>query len=188
MRHVSFDNDRSAEAVRPESCTTPASPFRRVGCMLLPAGAFAAIWWALNPGDPASWLIGAPAIVAATATALLIPRPPALPLAPWGALRFAGYFTVQTIVGATDVALRAFNPFARPEPGFMTWSTRLPDGTARLAFANAITLLPGTLTARMEGDRFTIHLLDTRADPAPQLAALETRIAAMFALETETKE
>jgi multicomponent Na+:H+ antiporter subunit E len=188
MRPVSFDTEPPAKIVRPKAFRKSPSAFRRVRCVLLPASAFSAIWWTLNPADPASWIIGAPAIIVATATALLIPQPTAPPLAPWGALQFAGFFVVQTVVGATDVALRAFNPFARPEPGFMTWTTRLPDGAARVAFANAITLLPGTLTAHMEGDRFTIHLLDTRTDPAPQLAVLEARVAAMFALDTETKE
>ncbi len=188
MRHATFDTAAPSDALRPDRSMGSAPATRQLPRVLVPAAAFTAIWWALNPGDPASWIIGAPAIVAATATGLLIPRPAAPPVSPRGALRFAGFFAIQTVVGATDVALRAFNPFARPQPGFMTWQTRLPEGAPRVAFANAITLLPGTLTARMEGDRFTIHLLDTRADPAPQLAALEARIAAMFALDTETQK
>ena len=188
MKHAKFDIEAPMDAVNADLLAGSRSAKHSARRAILPAVTLAAIWWALNPNDPTSWVIGAPAVVAATATVLLIPRPASPPIALGGALRFAGFFAVQTVVGATDVALRAFNPFAQPEPGFLTWQTHLPKGAPSVAFANAITLLPGTLTARIEGNTFTIHLRDTGAATTPQLAALEARIAAVFALKPETQE
>ena len=50
---------------------------------------------------------------------------------------------------------------------------------------NCISLLPGTLAARLDGDRVELHLLDESVDPEPGLLRLEQAIARMFVLPTE---
>ena len=140
--------------------------------------ALAVTWWVLNPGDTASWVIGGPAVIVAAASTLLFPTTPSYSRSFTATVRFAGYFGWQSVVGATDVALKALNPFFQPEPAFIEWCTRLPEGAPRQLLANAITLLPGTLTARLEDDRLTIHLLDSTAEPG--LGEIEDRIAALF--------
>lgn len=186
MKHIDFDI--STSEVSPDTATGEVATRARAKSKdaLVWTGVFAAIWWGLNPDDPASWIIGGPAILAASAVVVLIPRPTNAPISPAGAVRFAGFFAAQTVIGATDVALRAFNPMSRPEPGFLSWRTNLPEGAPRLLFANTITLLPGTLTAQLEGEVFTIHVLDTNTDATPQLAKLEARIAALFRFAKET--
>ena len=149
--------------------------------MAPPAAGLAAVWWLLNPGDPASWIVGVPAVAAGAAVALLFPDTPAPRRSLRASLRFAGYFARASVVGATDVALRAMRPSLDLRPGFIIWRTRLPEGVPRELFANAVTLLPGTLSARLEGDALTVHQLDERADPG--LSALEARVAAMFRLD-----
>ena len=46
----------------------------------------------------------------------------------------------------------------------------------------AITLLPGTLTARIEGDLLTVHALDLSDAMHVELAALEGEIAKLYRL------
>ena len=57
--------------------------------------------------------------------------------------------------------------------------------TARVLMTNCISLLPGTLAARLDGDRVELHLLDESMDPEPELLRLEQAIAHTLVLSTE---
>lgn len=55
------------------------------------------------------------------------------------------------------------------EPTLVTYRTGLKTGFGRFILANSITLTPGTITVRMDGDRLTVHclrrsMLDTSPD------------------------
>ena len=173
-------------------------PGRAVG-----AGVAAATVWAMMTGpahwaDPSGWIIGAVAVAVVAALAGSAPVRPVAGDVPGdaaptprrlslpGALRLSGWFALQALRGAVDVARRALSPSLPVAPGWYRYPLRLPRGAPRLVMANAITLLPGTLTAELveeDGDdHLILHLLDARADPAPDLEALETRIRGMFSL------
>jgi multicomponent Na+:H+ antiporter subunit E len=62
---------------------------------------------------------------------------------------------------------------------------RLPAGGSRVALANTISMLPGTLSADLEGDQLVIHALDTRQDLASTVADIEARIATVFGVTLE---
>ncbi len=54
-------------------------------------------------------------------------------------------------------------------PTLVTFTTGLHTGFGRFILANSITLTPGTITIRMDGDRLTVHclkrsMLDTSPD------------------------
>ncbi len=157
----------------------PRHPARRA---LIGALALAGLWAALTGGAAESWVMGAPAVLLGAALILLHPAAPRWRLSLFGALRFAAWFALQSVRGATDVARRALARRLPLAPGCRMFRAALPEGAPRLLFANAITLLPGTLTAEIEGDRLVIHMLDTGADLDGDLAALERRVAALFAL------
>ena len=144
--------------------------------------ALAALWVALTGGVAESWVMGGPAVLLGTALIFLHEAAPRWRLSPIGASRFIAWFALQSMRGAVDVAARAFAWRLPLAPGCRTYRTALPEGAPLLLFANAITLLPGTLTAGIEGDRLVIHMLDTGADLDGELAALERRVAALFAL------
>jgi multicomponent Na+:H+ antiporter subunit E len=169
-------------ALRP-ACVAPEGPRRSrwlraaIGLVLLTA-----LWLVLTGGAADSWVIGAPAIALGTALIFLHPAAPGWRLSPGGAIVFAGWFAVQSVRGATDVALRAFAWRVTMAPGCRVWRTALPDGAPRIFFANCISLLPGTLTAGIEGNRLVVHMLDAAADLDAELGALEARVAAVFAL------
>jgi multicomponent Na+:H+ antiporter subunit E len=89
---------------------------------------------------------------------------------------------VQTFLGASDVARRALSLRMRLAPGFHRYAMRLPQGAPRVFFANAVSLLPGTLSAEIEGADVVVHSLDLSLDTNAELAVLELRVAALFDL------
>jgi multicomponent Na+:H+ antiporter subunit E len=66
------------------------------------------------------------------------------------------------------------------QPGNMQWRTALPAGRPRQLFALTITLLPGTLTARIKDDMLEIHALDPSDATRAELAELEVCIAKLY--------
>lgn len=141
---------------------------------------FAALWWVLTDGVVSSWLIGVPtALLAAWLSRSLWADPP---LSVSGVARFVPYFAWQSLVGATDVARRALQPRMPLYPGLVRHRLRLPPGVSRVSLANVVSMLPGTLSADIEGDELVIHALDARSDLHAMVVDLEPRIAAVFNL------
>ena len=155
---------------------------RSVPDAALRAALLAGGWMLLNPGDAASWLVGAPVVLAALAASLgLTPR------VTWrsrvaGACRFAGFFMWQSLAGGVDVAWRALHPGRRLRPGFVALRLRLPPGAPRVCLANVISLLPGSLAAGLEGDRLTVHAVDATRDITGDTRRAEARVAELFGL------
>lgn len=51
-------------------------------------------------------------------------------------------------------------PQIEVEPCLVKFKTRLKSEAARVAFANSITLTPGTITVSLEGDKLLVHALN----------------------------
>jgi multicomponent Na+:H+ antiporter subunit E len=67
----------------------------------------------------------------------------------------------------------------RINPRLVSFKTRLQSTAARVTLANSITLTPGTITIRIEGDVFLVHALT--ADLAADMPGeMEERIARIF--------
>lgn len=144
---------------------------------------FAALWWVLTDGAPDGWIIGIPVILLATWLSLKLWSK--FPLSLPGVLRFVPWFAFQSVAGATDVALRAMRPNMPLHPGLVRHPLRLPRGASRVTLANVVSMLPGTLSADLEGDELVIHALDTRTDLDAMVRDLEPRIAGVFGLRLE---
>ncbi len=160
----------------------PASLGDRLRAGVATTTVLAGIWWLLNPGDHASWLVGGPTVALGAVLAALLPRPAASRLDVFGAIRFAAFFLWQSVRGAVDVALRALDPRLPLDPGFQKFEIELPPGPPMTLFANTVTLLPGTLTAEIDGNRLTVHTLDQTADLDAELARLTRRVRDLFGL------
>jgi multicomponent Na+:H+ antiporter subunit E len=144
---------------------------------------FAFAWWALSEGRPGSWGVGAPVVALAAALSAALVRP-ARHRVRWGpALRFAGWFAVQSLKGGVDVARRALSPSLPLDAGFVELRTTLPEGAPRVLLADATSLLPGTSTVDLDGDRVLVHGLVADAALERDFRALEGRVAAIFGLE-----
>lgn len=74
-------------------------------------------------------------------------------------LRYMMDLAVEVVKSNITVALIVLNPSLPISPGFIVLRTRLKTRFGRVAYANSITLTPGTLTVELEGDRLIIHAL-----------------------------
>lgn len=141
------------------------------------------IWWLLAGDDPASWWIGVPAVMAGVGVRRLLP-----PVAPqgWRPVQlpaFIVYFLQQSVLSGWDVIKRTFDPRLPLAPGLLTYTPRLTGRFAKVFFANAISLLPGTLSTDFDGPDLIVHVLDGNARNAENLRVLEERIARLFGEE-----
>jgi len=148
----------------------------------------ALVWLVLAGPDPGSWVIGLPAVVLATwvSQRLVPPLPCRIRWLP--ALAFVRYFLVESVRGGLDVASRTLAPRLRIAPGEIQYQSTLPEGAFMLLFGACVSLLPGTLTARVEGHSLIVHALDLAGDPRAQLEELEGRIRAMLQESGETPD
>lgn len=137
------------------------------------------LWAGFHWDDPASWMVGIPSALIGGALTLFLPASAPLRPSPLGGLRFAKFAIAGILRGAVDVSRRSLSPQTL-QPGCMPWRTYLPEGRPRRLFAVAITLFPGTLTARIEGDMLTVHALDLSDATRAELEALEAQIAKLY--------
>lgn len=153
----------------------------RVWAWIRRALLFTVLWAALVEGDPYGWWYGV--VVAAVASSLSMAL---LPPPPWrlrwtAAPAFVAFFAWAMVLGGIDVAWRAFHPDLPICPGFRTYPLRLDREAERVCLAWAVSLLPGTVSVSLNGNALEYHALDTSQPLDGKLAALETRIAGLFA-------
>lgn len=141
---------------------------------------FALLFWILAEGVPRyPWLALIFIVAAARASVLLLPAG-TFRLRAAGALRFVPWFLAESVRGGVDVASRAIRPGPPLRPGFVAYRLRLADPAARAFFANAVSLLPGTLSVALGTDLLEVHALDTDQPITQRLQRLEGRVAALF--------
>ena len=90
------------------------------------------------------------------------------------------YLVREIVVAALYVAERVFDPKLSIAPVMHTHRVHFDSDTARVAFANSITLTPGTLTVDVEDDTFTIHCLHESFSDSISSGDLEKRVAQTF--------
>ena len=165
-----------------ESCPAPRpQPKWRTAVALSSWTALFALGWLVLAGpDPASWIIGAPTVAGAVWAKAWLSNQQVRGLSLLGTARFVPYFLWESLKGGIDVALRVAGPRVRVDPGYLQYRMRLLRPSARVAFMDAINLLPGTLTADVAGDRLWIHALDRGAEPMQSLVDLEVRVGDLF--------
>lgn len=145
----------------------------------------AALWWLIAQGSRDAWLIGVPAVAAALLISVRLGASPIAGISTRGAAAFLVLFLRESISGGVDVARRTLMPRLRIQPGFREYRIQLGEQRARILLVNCISLLPGTLAAQLDGDRLELHLLDSTANPEPELLRLEGAIARLFRLPLE---
>ncbi len=149
---------------------------------------FSFLWYALAGSDKASWIIGVPAVLFATALSLMLASSSPLRISSAGAFHFIPFFLRQSFHGGIDVMRRALSFQQLLDPGLVSYTTLLPEGSARIFFVNTISLLPGTLSAELHGNRVTIHTLDQGLPIWANIQRLEYHVAALMCISPEKKE
>lgn len=146
------------------------------GRLAVRALGFAVLWAILSGGR--GWTIGVPVIVFATVVTAV-----ATPANRWslaGLARFLPYFLWNSLRGGIDVAARALNPGLPIDPGVLRYEMRLDTAAARVLMANTVTLLPGTLSADLQGKVLVVHVLNAPGFSPSTLDALQRRVADLF--------
>lgn len=148
------------------------------GC--LRAVLFALVWWILTDGATDSWWVGVPVVLLATLVSMML-----LPPFFWsltGIARFVPFFLWRSLYGGMDVARRALHPRLPISPGVVCYPWRLPPGLPRVFMANAVSLLPGTLSMEFGANCLQVHVLDEQKSFLSELEMVEQRVAAVFGL------
>jgi len=168
----------------PSDAETGADPVRQplsIPRLLISGFVFTALWVTLaGYDDPAAWIIGVPAIVAAAWSHARLSAGGKSRLSIVGGIRLIPFFLRESFTGGIDVARRVVGPRIDVNPGFFDYRLGLPSTPARVFFVDLVSLLPGTLSADVRGDTVRIHALDRGVDPFPELARLEERVAALY--------
>lgn len=141
---------------------------------------FALLWWILTDGATDSWSVGVPVVLFATLASVAL-----LPPFSWslvGIVRFVPFFFWRSLYGGVDVARRALHPRLPISPDMYEHRWRLPPGLPRVFMANAVSLLPGTLSAEMDEECLRIHVLYETRTFAEDLSVLEKKVAGVFGL------
>lgn len=134
------------------------------------------------------WYFGAVMIMVSTIASLIFSPPRSLRWSLMGLGWFLSYFLKKSLRGGIDVAFRALHPALPLKPGWLNYPLRLPEGPARVLFASTISLLPGTLSTRWDGNNLIIHVLVKGPHIEPELVRMEERIAALFAMNLTSAE
>lgn len=134
---------------------------------------FAALWLVLAEGDGASWWFGLPFVLAAAWSTRRVPALRPRGWSPVGLVVFVVHFVGESVMSGIDITLRACRPRMGLHPAFVRYALRLSSKRARFLFVHAITLMPGTLSAHLEGDELVVHVLDRRSPYREDLERLE---------------
>jgi multicomponent Na+:H+ antiporter subunit E len=141
------------------------------------------LWFVLSEGEFRYWgLILIAVLGGAFASLILVPSSGlGWSIVGWG--RFIPFFIGQSVMGGVDVALRAVAPTPRLDAGYVEFEFRLSHEPARVFVANVMSLMPGTLSVLIEGDRLRMHVLDTTMPAVERAREVEGHAARMFRLE-----
>jgi multicomponent Na+:H+ antiporter subunit E len=140
---------------------------------------YSLLWWILSREGATALLFGTLAVAAATAASWRLGQPQ-WRIVRWARVpRFVGLFAWQSLRGGVDIALRAFSPHMRLQPGLVAIRLTLADEGMRTLLAVVVSLLPGTIAVRLEGERLLLHALDRRQPAEPEVRRFEAELSAL---------
>ncbi|MCG7535097.1 Na+/H+ antiporter subunit E [Pseudoalteromonas sp. OOF1S-7] len=166
--------------------------------LLIRAVIFSALWLLLTKGAWSSWLIGIVVVpVSVWMSMRLFNSSPSTAgrnvrsvtgqLHYDRLLRLLPYFLLNSLKGGIQTARLAFSRRIEMRPGTVAYSVRLPSGYTQLWFIHLISLLPGTLSARLEGGQLLIHMLEVNESNYRDVIDCEQKIAYLFDLDIDNK-
>lgn len=154
--------------------------------MLMRVVIFATLWMILAGTAPNSWIIGLPSVLLAAWVSLKLIPPLPYQLSSMGLIQFVAFFLRESLNGGWDVARRTLLPKVDIAPGELDYTSKLPAGLPMGLFSNCVSLLPGTLSQRLQGNTVRMHVLDSGVDQQAAMQRLEQRIARMLKIRLET--
>ena len=107
-----------------------------------------------------------------------------VPVAVLRGVAFAFWMGGRILAASVQLAVIALSPKMPLNPCTVRFQTHLRRPIARATLANAISLVPGTLTVDIDGDVFTVHALAPNQVDDLITGRLQNKVAGMF-LEEE---
>jgi multicomponent Na+:H+ antiporter subunit E len=104
-------------------------------------------------------------------------------LVPMAVLRgvwFAMWMASRILVASVQLAVIALSPTMPLDPCTVRVRTQLRRPLARTTLANAISLVPGTLTVDIDGDEIVVHALSPSQVSDLTSGRLQNKVAAVF--------
>ena len=86
----------------------------------------------------------------------------------------------QIVVASLQVASVVLRPRCSIDPSLVRFKTSLQNTTYRVILGNSITLTPGTITVRIEGDEFLVHSLMDASSSGIIDGSLPEQVAKLF--------
>jgi multicomponent Na+:H+ antiporter subunit E len=141
------------------------------------------VWFVLDAGQNL-WVGIVAAFLGAMVGAFVAPATP-YGWRPLQLLSFAGFFVLESLRGAADVAWRALHPRLPIDPHLERYEISLAPGKPRTLFVSVVSLLPGTLSADLSADGRLLEVHAITGDPGEALRRLERRIDTLFSTQGE---
>lgn len=156
---------------------------RRIKEACVTTGVLGVLWWIITDGSATSWLVGAPALASAVWVRSRLDKGTNRNISIVGLARFIPYFVYESLRGGASVAARALAPRMQIEPRFVRYDTTLKSSSARVLFANCVSLLPGTLAAELCDEWLEVHIICDESSALAELNTLEQAISRLYGSE-----
>jgi multicomponent Na+:H+ antiporter subunit E len=141
---------------------------------------YVSVWLLLSGAD--GWAFGLIFALAATVLSLWLRMPfPRLRLLYLPV--FLGFFLMEVLLGAWDVARRALHPGMPLDPAWVTHVLKCTDPGVRLALSAMVGLMPGTLASHMDDDTLHLHVLDQSQAWRLPVQKMEMHLARLFGVK-----
>jgi len=138
---------------------------------------YAALWVLLSGAT--GWVFGLMCALAATGLSLWL-QLPTLGLRLLYLPRFLLFFFYETLLGAWDVARRAFHPRLPLDAAWVTYSLNCASPRVRLLLSAMVGLMPGTLSTHFDESTLYLHVLDQSQDWRTPITRMEAHLARLL--------
>jgi multicomponent Na+:H+ antiporter subunit E len=95
-------------------------------------------------------------------------------------LIYVPWLVWEIILASLQVAYLVLHPHVPVDPCLIRFRADLPNAASRVILGNSITLTPGTLTVKIEGDVFLVHALTEASAQAIKDGSLPGKVAWLY--------
>lgn len=141
---------------------------------------FGVLWLFLSGADIRAWPFGLAATLAAVWLHLGLTAGGSGRLRPLAVVRFLPYFAGLSILSGVDVMRRVLHPALPIDPALIDFPMHIGHEGGRVLLADCVSLLPGTISARLGRDILLIHTLDKGLPVLTNVRDLERRIEKLY--------
>ncbi|MBM9535688.1 Na+/H+ antiporter subunit E [Desulfobulbus alkaliphilus] len=137
------------------------------------------IWWVLTENQ-GGWVFGILSALMIACCSLLLTPPATHRLRVHRLPGFFLFFLVQSLRAGWDVAVRTVRPSLPLQPAILSVPLMLPAGAPTWWLMLVVSLLPGTLSAHLDGRTLELHCLDEGLDVVADVREAERHLALLF--------